>query len=133
MTDDLQIRIKELQQARAVEHFKSVISMAELSLKSSILINGAAAIALLTFVGNGKGAIKEYIVFGIFVFGLGALLGGLATLFAYLTQNNYMNQINNKQEINNEGGHKALAIFTCLASYVCFFVGTILSGVGILG
>lgn len=133
MNDDQKLKINELQMTHALAHFNSVISMAELALKSSILINGGAAISLLTFVGNDSGASKELIVLGLFVFALGVLLGGIATLLAYLTQNNYLNQINEKKTPNDDERHKHIAIITCGASYACFFSGIVLSGCGILG
>ncbi|MGR3219179.1 MAG: hypothetical protein ACUZ8H_05085 [Candidatus Anammoxibacter sp.] len=40
------------QQLQAVEMFKSVISYGATALKSAILINGGAAVALLAFIGN---------------------------------------------------------------------------------
>jgi hypothetical protein len=59
--------------------------------KSLILINGAAAIAILTFVGNHPPK-----TFGIFrainMFASGALLGALFFGFAYLAQLNYGNR-----------------------------------------
>jgi hypothetical protein len=59
MNDEQKLKTAELNHLRAIEHFKSVISMAELALKSSILINGGASIALLTFIGNVKTIIRD--------------------------------------------------------------------------
>ena len=134
MNIENEIKIKELQQTRAIEHFKSVISMAELALKTSILTNGAAAISSLTFVGNaGEVASKELVVYGLFLFTLGVLFGAVATFFAYLTQNSYMEQINEDIPLNDDGKYKQLAIKTCGASYLFFLVGIVLVGGGILG
>ncbi len=133
MNEEKLLKKLELDQLSKLELFKSVIAMAALSLRSSILINGAAAISLLTFVGNGKGASKEIIVFGLFVFALGVLLGGWATLVAYLAQKNYMDQANSNKPQVDDQKHTYSAIWICGFSYLCFFVGIILAGCGILG
>ena len=125
------IKITELKLLRSIEHFKSVISMAELALKTTLLINGGAAIAVLTFVGNTQTSNKSIVACGLHAFALGVLAGALATFCAYLTQNRYMNQINIGESLDENDVRKKAAIFCCGLSYVCFFVGIFLVSGGL--
>lgn len=63
----------------------SVMTFGVLALKSAILINGGAAIACLTFLGNTQ---DDYSLLakslGLYV--LGVLLAGVATAVAYISQ-----------------------------------------------
>lgn len=128
MDHETKLKIAELQQVHAFEHFRSVISMAELALKSAILINGGACIALLTFIGNSSGLANQIIVFGLFAFASGVFLGALATFFGYLAQNEFMRQINEKEQHNDDHWQKRWAIRICCSSYLSFCVGAALSG-----
>jgi hypothetical protein len=71
--------------------YKAVIDIALVALKSAILINGGAAIAMLAFWGTALG-VKPDIVYSSNIasalgfFAQGVLSGGLATLPAYLSQ-----------------------------------------------
>jgi hypothetical protein len=88
--------------------------------KSLILINGAAAIGILTFVGNHPPK-----TFGIFrainMFSIGALLGAIFFAFSYLAQLYYGNRS------FNAGAHKWAAYwhrcaFLTAAASVALFV-----------
>ena len=57
-------------------------------LKGLFLLNGAATISILTFIGNTK-ANSTQLVIAMLSFALGAATSPLAFLFAYLTQLNY--------------------------------------------
>jgi len=59
--------------------------------KSILLINGGAAISILTFIGNTK-AHQALITASIAFFALGALASALIFLFCYLTQLEYGNR-----------------------------------------
>ncbi|MFD3283846.1 hypothetical protein ACE41O_12040 [Alteromonas macleodii] len=128
MNDD---KIAELKLQRAVEHFKSVIQMAELALKSSIMINGGAAVALLTFVGNSKAEDKTFLVYSLFAFSLGVLFGAISALLAYLAQNHFMEQINNNESPSDNQAHKISAIGAISLSYLAFFIGILLASQGV--
>lgn len=41
------------------ERFQSVMQMATMAVKNAVLINGGAAFALLTFLGNAKGSARS--------------------------------------------------------------------------
>ncbi len=132
MKQDFNEKIKELKQLRATEHFKSVISMAELALKNAILINGGGAVALMTFVGNGQSNKCNFVVFGLFAFAIGVSLGAFATYFGYLSQNEFMRQINEREPMNDGIWQKYAAIRLCGLSYIAFTAGVFLTGFGFL-
>lgn len=74
-----------------LEMFKSVITTGQTALQSAILINGGAAVALLTFIGGmwAKGldaAVINPLVRGVSNFALGALIGVIATGATYICQ-----------------------------------------------
>lgn len=73
-----------------LQQFKSIIDLAQSTLKSAILINGGAAVALLTFIGNswgkGDGQSVYPILSGISYFAKGALSGAVASALAYFCQ-----------------------------------------------
>src|SRR5690554_6666034 len=132
MEPDTQIKLAELRQFRAIEHFKSVISMAKLALRSTILVDGAAAVSLMTFVGNTKESSDNSVVYGLFAFAVGVLFGAIATFFGYLSQNEFMRQINENEPMNDGALQKKAAIWLCGLSYGCFALGIGLTGCGFL-
>jgi hypothetical protein len=74
------------------EMFKSVISAGQVALRSVILINGGAAVALLAFIGSiwDKSTIDNLTIKKLLIsmagFVLGVLLGGVAASLTYLVQ-----------------------------------------------
>lgn len=127
MSTDKELKDAELSTFKAIEQFKSVISMAELSLKSSIVINGGAAVAILTFVGNSKIVDKSQLVFGLLSFSLGVFLASVATLFGYLAQNNYLESQEKKGD-----KYRDCAILICGVSYLFFFIGIVSVAFGLI-
>lgn len=75
-------------EARAIEIFKTAIGWALFSLKTAILINGAAAIAVLAFLGSlissGKETYVLHIAPCLFSLSLGVLMAAIAGGAAYL-------------------------------------------------
>jgi hypothetical protein len=55
-----------------------------------LILNGAAAVSLLTFIGN-HGKSNESLVASMMLFAFGALMAPLAFTFAYLAQLSYGN------------------------------------------
>jgi hypothetical protein len=60
-------------------------------IKGVFLLNGAASISMLTFMGNTKTATGQLII-GLLSFAFGALAGPIAFCFAYLAQLHYGNE-----------------------------------------
>jgi hypothetical protein len=77
-----------------LELFRSVITAGQAALKSSLLINGAAAVALLAFIGN-LWAAKTHIPTTVVIahamafYVSGVLAAAVAAGFTYLTQSGY--------------------------------------------
>ncbi len=74
-----------------IEMFKSVITMGQSALKSAILINGGAAVALLAFIGKVWGNVDghidlEYLKCGLMLYTFGVLSATIASGFTYLSQ-----------------------------------------------
>ncbi len=59
-------------------------------LKALFLLNGAASISLLTFIGNTKSNSSSF-VYAMMCFAVGSVMGPIAFLLAYLTQLQYGN------------------------------------------
>lgn len=85
------IALYQAQEMRAVELFRSVITYGSAALKSSLLINGGAAAALLAFIGNiwaketGAEAVKS-LTMAILLFSFGVLAAALGTAGSYFSQ-----------------------------------------------
>ena len=91
--------------------YNKVIELAQLTLKVVILINGAAAIALLTFIGSmlssgiGFDAVPCLLAWAIGSFGFGVLTGAIAVGMGYRSeyfhfhQNRYFIRLTSDEEI----------------------------------
>jgi hypothetical protein len=89
------------QRQSELEMFKSVIEAGQTALKTSFLINGGAAVALLAFIGNvwtktQEAVVAQALATSVSYFSGGVLLGALATATTYLAQRLY--SINKKQK-----------------------------------
>jgi hypothetical protein len=119
-----------IQNAQELEMFKAVLETGLSALKSATLINGAAAIALLAFLGNvlsKSGAKIDAVQINSFssaleIFVFGVFFAGVATGMRYLSQDCYA-------EAHFKMGtvFKFLAIILALASYVSFLIGSVVS------
>ena len=118
--------------ARRVEMFKSVITAGQSALKSAILINGGAAVAILAFVGSiWEKSIALctviYLLVAMGLFTVGVLLGAVASGLTYLAQRAYA------QEREKGGNRLNVAIISCVVvAYVLFLVGSLVASIGIL-
>lgn len=95
-------------------------------IKGIFLLNGAATIAVLSFVGNTQLS-SRFLVYAMVVYSLGAMMGPVSFLFAYLTQLRYGNG-------HSEAAwtmHKWTYFFVGLG-FVLFVAATLLAACGIL-
>ena len=75
--------------------YKKVLELGQLALKVVILINGVAAVSLLTFTGsilsssNELNSVPSLLAYAIGSFGFGVLSGAIAVPMGYLSENNY--------------------------------------------
>lgn len=119
--------------------FEAAVEFAILAIRTLILINGAAVIALLTFVGQvwandqHNGSAMAHILFWPLLFFLtGLILAVITCLLAYITQ-----------MITTERGGGAIpplskkvrffAIMTSVLSITAFTAGAVLTATGIAG
>ena len=109
--------------AHQVEMFKSVILAGQNALKSVILINGGAAVAILAFVGStwDKSAntnVGKKLLISMVLFAFGVLAGGIASGLTYLAQRAYADEKRRKL-----GDRLNLAIiFAVIAAYLLFVI-----------
>jgi hypothetical protein len=151
---DTQIRVSnyETLSKNVSQQFKAVMELAQSVLKSAILINGGAAVALLAFLGSiwGKGIDSQSIqpmVSGISNFAFGALCGAVSSAFSYCSQSCFAHSsvqvmkilLRNFDKENPEpiplmkldiAGYSLQGIAICVAaaSYILFVYGTIMTG-----
>lgn len=102
----------------------SIITLGQNALKSAILINGGAAVALLAFIGNiwGQGASKENIALlaiAMRCFSLGVLTAAMGSGATYCCQHLYHYR-------KNKIGlfFQAFAVCLVIASYYYFYNGS---------
>ena len=107
-----------------LEMFRSVISVALAALKTVLLVNGAAAIAMLAFIGNiwatsnGKPIVMgAACALGWYVSGV--LTAGAASAFTYLAQAGYGNIFGKDSQCFAYASH-FIAMSLVLAAYVIF-------------
>jgi hypothetical protein len=108
---------------------RGVIDFALSALRSIIIVNGAAVIALLTFIGNKKpdnSIVSSAFSYPIRAFAVGVGLGLVATGLAYLSQLRltYTKPSNKRGEATSALILRLLAIITAILGVVAFFCGT---------
>lgn len=135
-----ELKIAQLQSDASLEMFKSVVEAGLNALKSAIIINGGAAVALLAFIGgiikttSENQASISCIGQALLIFTIGVGLAGTATGLRYMTQWCYHDAMdkmykNKTSEIKKFLSGKIgnyLNIFTVLiviASFIAFFFG----------
>jgi hypothetical protein len=111
------------------ETYKGLIALAIEALKMLTLVNGAAAIAVLTYVGNlaARGGRPPNVVNAVLWYSGGVFATTVAFVFAYITQLVLYNE-----ELRRRSGHQIrmyhavplwLAIALALFAAAAFFVG----------
>ncbi len=117
-----QIKMSDEQKWHWAEGTKYVLEGA----KSILLINGAAAISVLTFIGNTK-THQIFITVSIAFFAAGSLASAMIFLFCYLTQLQYGNVSIGYGNKWHKASYWAVGL-----SVGFFFVGMIIAMVGFL-
>jgi hypothetical protein len=87
------------------------------SLKGLMLLNGAAAVSTLTFLGNVRSS-DDALVYAMVCFSVGALLSPVSFAFAYRAQLQYGNS------------NRSSAVLFHPATYLVFVLGLIGFGLG---
>lgn len=114
------------QNSQDVEVLKAVFLFGGAALKSAILINGGAAVALLAFMGSifiGKPDVVKELTCPLMVFTSGVLSAAIASSASYFSQGYYSRK-------NESAGNfwRRIAIICVVFSYILFAVGTRFSG-----
>ena len=108
------------------EIFRAIFTYGEQALKSVILINGGASVALLAFIGNliakgGGSATTQLLSLALAFFVYGVLLGSVAVGASYVTQYSYIHFT----ALTSRIWH-AVSVLLVLTSYFFFGVGSYL-------
>jgi len=114
----------EAVQQRSLEMLRSVLTYGQAALKSSMLINGGAAAALLAFIGNiwqkplGQKAANS-ITTAIAYFAFGVLVAAIGTATSYFTQYSYFENWRKPGIIFH-----TISVLLILGSFALFGLGT---------
>ena len=108
---------------QAIAMFNAVIGFSQAALKTSLLVNGAAAIALLTFIGNIWSKVQTAEVAlslstALALFCIGALAAAVSTVTTYITQGCYSRMYRKTGIVFHAG-----TLLLISASYVLFGFG----------
>lgn len=105
-----------------LEMLRSVIVTGQFALKSSLLINGAAAVALLTFIGNIWNKDLTVVAGTAYALGsyvVGVMLAAVAVGITYLSQAGFGREFGkHSHAIGNWG--RFVAVILVIASYIAF-------------
>jgi hypothetical protein len=111
--------------------------LSRLALNNSVLLNGAAASALLAFLGLAAPHAREPLTTAVIWFGSGAALGGWASVLAYVGQrcnwesSKYEGKSTDQRKRRNWMIPATLllysAVIACLAAFTAFVVGAVLA------
>lgn len=111
----------------AQETYKSLISLSIEVLRAMILVNGGAALALLTFWGNQRSAPNLPLTWPLRCFAIGVAAAVFAGIVGYLTQLQLYNEsvrISEGQQVSESHvGWLRLGISLAVLSVVLFVLG----------
>jgi len=120
-TTQYELTTKQHRQDNRLESFKATIQLAVSLLKTIMLLNGAAAVAILSFIGNYKNELNvQFIKLSLLVYVLGVLLSACAYGLAYLSQYHYTYS---PDKVGDSYRRKTMIVV--LGSMLYFIVGSI--------
>ena len=107
--------------------FNSTIEYGITTVKVAILINGGAAIALLTFFGNvpPNGSLLNVatpLFQALLFFGAGVFSGGLAAAVAYFTQLRYLEEFSLTGTVNTNSTARVWLEYSTVALFLFSFI-----------
>ena len=116
-------------------HWAEGMKFALEGVKLLFILNGAASVSILTFVGNMRAGSSQ-IIWALLCFALGAAATVPAMVFAYLTQLQYGNASQNEacgELLWREAGKRHYTAYAfILLGLLCFVVGAILAACGLM-
>lgn len=126
-------RRMELWKEARVEMMRAVISFGQGAIRSLVLVNGGAAIAVMTFLGNFSDRNEvdtEFLAHSLLMFSLGVVAASIVAGFAYVTQYLYDNSAGRLSRVG-VGFHIAAVAFAVL-SLALFVSGLLKAHFGFL-
>jgi hypothetical protein len=112
-----------------IVEFNAVISFAVTALKTAILINGGAGIAILALAGKiwGDKNIVSYLAVSLLLFTFGVLAAAVGTGMSYLSQNGFL-MAEKKEDYEKPEKFQRASIYCIIASYTLFALGSLWAG-----
>jgi len=109
--------------------FNAVITFAVHALKTAILINGGAAIAILALVGKiwADKNIVSYLAASLLLFTIGVLAAAIGTGVSYLAQSGFL-MAENEDDYKNPTKFQRAGICSVIVSYIAFALGSLWAG-----
>lgn len=109
------------------EMFKSVILAGQTALKSCVIMNGGAAVALLAFIGSvwNKSTdieVLKLLLISMILYVAGVLCGVVASGLTYLGQTKYA-----EQKMKSGNIIRGITISIVIISYLVFLAGSVLA------
>lgn len=125
--DEFRLRINELEVKISEIGLGLIKEYTSGGLKALLLLNGAAGIAILAFLGNIVETEFEHwirgIAWGLVSFSIGAFLSTVSWLFAYISQT-YYNEANGNIKMIDQGTFwRNITIIAVVASGITFLIG----------
>jgi hypothetical protein len=100
------------------------------AIKAQFILNGAAAVSTLTFIGNAK-IQSVSLIYAMVCFAIGALMAAFTQWAAYLTQLHYGNAFQHPPSDAVRQDKWAVAVRWHYAAYFCALLGLLLFLAGI--
>jgi hypothetical protein len=106
----------------------AAITFAGAALKSALLINGGAAVAMLAYLGNSHSETNEEFPYALLMFTSGVLLAAMATGGSYLAQTRYAKRTESNEQakrmevIGNR--YRNVSIALIIVAYIAFGLGS---------
>jgi len=122
---------KEFDLQHAVETYKSLITISTTVFKYLFLLNGGAAVAMMTGLDKIAAVVKvSSIRWSMCFFVIGLVIAGVATFFAYFTQASLHEENMRRQR---HGSYKKVwmaCVGCCIVSLSAFCVGALIAVFG---
>lgn len=124
---EFRLKVNEIEVKLSEIRLSLIKEYASGGLKALLLLNGAAGIAILAFLGNILGTEFERwirgIAWGLVFFSIGAFFSTISWLFAYISQTYYNEADGNDKMIKNGTFWRNTTIVTVVVSGIAFLVG----------
>ena len=125
--DEFRLRVNELEVKISEIGLGLIKEYASGGLKALLLLNGAAGIAILAFLGNILGTEFERwirgIAWGLVFFSIGAFLSTISWLFAYISQTYYNEANGNDKKIEKGTFWRNATVGAVVVSGIAFLLG----------